>query len=714
MTSTTLARDQALDVLRSLVGRDDVDFHDGQFEAIEALVDGRRRALVVQRTGWGKSAVYFVATLLLRRRGAGPTVLVSPLLALMRDQIAAARRAGVRAVAINSTNPHEWDDVLSQLDRDEVDVLLVSPERLNNPSFRDRQLPQLVERIGLLVVDEAHCISDWGHDFRPDYRRLRDLIARIPAGVPVLATTATANSRVVADVAEQLGALGSGAGSAHGEAPDAASDVLVIRGPLARTSLRLGVLALPDAPSRLAWLISHLAELPGSGIIYTLTVAAANDTARLLRGRGYEVRAYTGQTDPDEREESESLLKANKVKALIATSALGMGFDKPDLGFVVHLGAPSSPVSYYQQVGRAGRATASADVLLLPGVEDREIWHYFATASMPDRDRAERVLSALAGANAPLSTPALEAMVDIRRTPLEMLLKVLDVDGAVARVQGGWIATGEPWVYDEERYRRIAAERVAEQQHMIEYEQTRACRMEFLQRSLDDDTAVPCGRCDNCAGPWFTSTIAREATDAASAALDRVGVPIEPRRQWPTGADALGVPVRGRIAADEQAEEGRALARLTDLGWGGTLREVFAAGAGDRPVPPNVLAACVRVLADWGWAERPVAVVAMPSRSRPVLVDSLARGIAEVGRLPFAGAVAFSAGGPTGGPGGNSAFRLAGVWDRFSAAGLDLPAGPVLLVDDLVDSRWTLTVAARELRRSGATGVLPFALALRG
>lgn len=703
MTSSPPARAQALDALRSLVGGDEVDFHDGQFEAIEALVEDRRRALVVQRTGWGKSAVYFVATLLLRRRGAGPTVLVSPLLALMRDQIAAAQRAGVRAVAINSTNAHEWSDVISRLDRDEVDVLLVSPERLNNPSFRDEQLPQLVARIGLLVVDEAHCISDWGHDFRPDYRRLRDLIARIPAGVPVLATTATANSRVVADVAEQLG----------GFEQDSA-EVLIIRGPLARTSLRLGVLRLRDAPSRLAWLISHLGDLPGSGIIYTLTVAAANDTARLLRERGFDVRAYTGQTDPDEREESEALLKDNRVKALVATSALGMGFDKPDLGFIVHLGAPSSPVSYYQQVGRAGRATASADVLLLPGVEDRDIWHYFATASMPDQERAERVLSALSASDAPVSTPALEAAVDIRRTPLELLLKVLDVDGAVARVRGGWVATGRPWTYDADRYERIAAERAAEQQHMIDYEQTGGCRMEFLQRSLDDDTAAPCGRCDNCAGVWFATAVGQEATDAASTALDRVGVPLEARRQWPTGADRLGVPVRGRIPAGEQADEGRCLARLSDLGWGGTLREIFAAGAVDAPVPANVLAACVRVLVEWGWAERPAAVVAMPSRARPQLVGSMARGIAEIGRMPLLGSLDLVDGGPTGLPGGNSAFRLAGVWGRIGVAQLDVPAGPVLLVDDLVDSRWTMTVAARELRRAGATRVLPFALAMRG
>ncbi|WP_193598300.1 RecQ family ATP-dependent DNA helicase [Microbacterium sp. YJN-G] len=703
MTSTTSTevRDAAIGALRELVGRPDAQFHEGQYEAIEALVEGRRRALVVQRTGWGKSAVYFVATLLLRRRGAGPTVLVSPLLALMRDQIAAAERAGVRAVAINSTNAHEWDEVIARLDRDEVDVLLVSPERLNNPAFREQQLPALVQRIGMLVVDEAHCISDWGHDFRPDYRRLRDLIAGMPDGVPVLATTATANSRVVADVAEQLG-------GGDGRGPE----VVTIRGPLARASLRLGVLELPGSAQRLAWLLSHLDDLPGSGIIYTLTVSAAVDTARLLREHGHEVRAYTGQTDADEREESEGMLKRNEVKALVATSALGMGFDKPDLGFVIHLGAPSSPVAYYQQVGRAGRASESADVLLLPGPEDRDIWHYFATASMPDRERAERVIAALG--DAPMSTPALEAVVDIRRTPLELLLKVLDVDGAVRRVQGGWVATGRPWTYDAERYERIAAERRAEQQHMIEYERTDRCRMEFLQRSLDDDTAAPCGRCDNCAGAWFPRDIGTDAGSAASESLDRVGVPIEARRQWPTGADRVGVPVKGRIPADEQASEGRALARLTDLGWGGTLRELFAAGTADALVPPQVLAACVRVLAGWGWAQRPVAVIGMPSRSHPQLVDSLARGIAEVGRLPYLGSLSFAGGGPTGQPGGNSVFRLAGLWDRFTAEGLVVPAGPVLLVDDQADSRWTLTVAARELRRAGASEVLPFVLALRG
>ncbi|WP_449278513.1 RecQ family ATP-dependent DNA helicase [Leucobacter sp. GX24907] len=711
--------ESALELLRRLTGRPEAVFHDGQFEAIRALVDERRRALVVQRTGWGKSAVYFVATALLRRRGAGPTLLVSPLLALMRDQVAAAERAGVRAAAINSATADEWEGIAERLAADEIDVLLVSPERLNNPRFREQQLPQLIERLGLLVIDEAHCISDWGHDFRPDYRRIAALVAELddehrpdgrgraesPRAIPVLATTATANVRVVADVEEQLG-----------------SDVLTLRGSLARDSLRLGCLTLPSAEDRLAWLVAHLGEMPGSGIIYALTVSAAEDTAALLRETGYEVAAYTGRTDPEERERLEAGLKANEVKALVATSALGMGFDKPDLGFVVHLGAPSSPVAYYQQVGRAGRATDRADVLLLPGREDAAIWHYFATASMPDPERVSRVLAALG--DDPLSTPALEARVDIRRTQLELLLKVLDVDGAVRRVSGGWVATGHPWEYDAERYARIAEARQAEQRAMLAYERGETCRMEALQRELDDPSAGPCGRCDVCAGAWYPSEVPESAIGSAAGRLQRTGVPIEPRGMWPTGADRRGVPVRGRIAVEERPETGRAIARLTDLGWGGPLREVFAAGAEDRQIDDRLLDGVVTTLRDWSWEQRPVGVVAMPSVTRPALVSSTASAIARLGRLPLLGALDADPSIPVVGPGGNSAFRLASVWNRFSV-GAELgeairgstqqyPGGPLLLVDDLVDSRWSITVAARELRRAGAPAVLPFALASVG
>jgi ATP-dependent DNA helicase RecQ len=380
-----------------------------------------------------------------------------------------------------------------------------------------------------------------------------------------------------------------------------------------------------------------------------------------------------------------------------------MGFDKPDLGFVVHLGAPSSPVAYYQQVGRAGRATASADVLLLPGAEDEAIWSYFATASMPTKEKADAVLREL-DPERPLSTPALEALVDVKRSRLELLLKVLDVDGAVQRVRGGWVATGREWTYDAERYERIAAARTAEQQHMLDYEALppgpEGCRMQYLQRVLDDPTAAPCGRCDS------------------GAALPRVGDAIEPRKQWPSGADSRGLPVRGNIAVGERPEEGRAIARLTDLGWGGTLRQLLAPGTPDQEVPRGVVDAAVGVLRDWGWAERPVGVVAMPSSSRPLLVGSTARALSGIGRLPLLGALERTTAGSPGGRGGASLARLAEVWSAFRVpdelrARLAETSGPVLLVDDAADSRWTLTVAARLLREAGAASVLPFALALQ-
>jgi ATP-dependent DNA helicase RecQ len=696
-------RTEAEASLRALVGSDEAALRDDQWEAIHALVADHRRALVVQRTGWGKSAVYFVATMLLRARGAGPTLIVSPLLALMRNQVDAAERAGIRARTINSANPEQWRAIEDELRADQVDVLLISPERLNSPGFREEILPSLAHRLGLLVVDEAHCISDWGHDFRPDYRRIRDATAALRPGIPVLATTATANARVVADVAEQLGA-----------------DTFVQRGSLDRQSLRLGVLKLGSNDQRLGWLTAHLTDLPGSGIIYTLTVAAAEDLAEHLRANGHDVRPYTGRTDPEERLAAESALLANEVKALVATSALGMGYDKPDLGFIVHVGAPSSPIAYYQQIGRAGRAVERADVLLLPGREDVDIWRYFASVGFPAETHVRRVLDVLADAGKPLSTGALEPLVELRRTRLELMLKVLDVDGAVRRVSGGWTATGAAWEYDSDRYTRVAETRRAEQQAMVSYIGGPMCRMEYLRRALDDPEAAPCGRCDVCSGPFYPVDVPDAAAVAARATLDRPGVELEPRKMWPQAMTALGVDVRGRIAADEVTEPGRALARMSDLGWGERVRNLVRPDAPDSEVPDAVVTAVVDVLRTWGWGERPGAVISVPSRTRPALVGSLAARIAEIGRLPNLGALDYVGAGSAGERGGNSAFRLAAVWDAFAVTaqikdGLSqLNGAPVLLVDDVADSRWTLTVAARAVRMAGAAGVLPFVLAIEG
>jgi ATP-dependent DNA helicase RecQ len=697
------ARAEAERHLRALVGRDDVVLRDDQWAAIGALAVQRRRSLVVQRTGWGKSAVYFVATLLLRARGAGPTVIVSPLLALMRNQIAAAERAGIRAVTINSTNSEEWEPIQSAVRAGEVDVLLVSPERLNNPGFRDEVLPRLAATCGLLVVDEAHCISDWGHDFRPDYRRIRTLLAELPAGIPVLATTATANARVSADVADQLG-----------------SDVLVLRGSLDRESLRLAVVRLRTPEERLGWLADHLAEQPGSGIVYCLTVAATQEIADYLRSRGHDVAAYSGQTEPTERLALEHRLASGQVKALVATSALGMGFDAA-LGFVVNLGAPQSPVAYYQQVGRAGRGTDPANpwatVVLLPQPEDREIWAYFASLAFPREPQVRQTLEVLAERGT-MSTAALESYVELGRSRLEQMLKVLDVDGAVRRVRGGWEATGRPWTYDAERYARVHRAREREQRAMLDYLDSDGCRMRFLRDQLDDpavENGPPdCGRCDNCGGFEPTDSVSDAALAEARRRLARPGVVIEPRRMWPTALANLGIGLKGRIA--EPAEEGRAVARLTDLGHGRALRELFGGappgrGDADGPVPESLARAVVDVLVDWHPQVAGIAVV--ESATRPALTADLADGLSRHLQRPVV--ARFRIVDPSVGPGQgavNSAQRVAAVSRRFRLEG-EVPPGPVLLVDDQVVTGWTFALAARELRSAGATSVLPLALAVR-
>jgi ATP-dependent DNA helicase RecQ len=691
-------RERAEEYLRALAGPSAV-LRPDQWTAIEALVAEHRRALVVQRTGWGKSAVYFVATALLRRAGAGPTVIVSPLLALMRNQIAAAERAGIHAATINSTNVDEWHQTYDAVARGEVDVLLLSPERLNNPEFRDQVLPQLAATCGLLVVDEAHCISDWGHDFRPDFRRLRTLLPQLPSEIPVLATTATANARVVADVAEVLGLGG--------------EDVLVLRGSLDRESLYLGVLHLPDTAHRLAWLAEHLAALPGSGIVYTLTVATSQQVADYLRERGLAVAAYSGQTEQTERLAAEDDLIHNRVKALVATSALGMGFDKPDLAFVVHFGAPYSPIAYYQQVGRAGRGVERAEVILLPGSEDEAIWDYFASVGFPTETQVRTALDVLAVEGRPLSTAALETRVDLSRSRLEAMLKVLDVDGAVTRVRGGWVSTGQPWAYDADRYARVAQVRRDEQQAMREYLATDRCRLHFLREQLDDDAASDCGRCDNCGGLALTAGTSESIVSAAAATLARPGVRLDARRMWPTAMPNLGVGVRGKIAAFEQAEPGRALARFTDLGFGQSVRALLREGAADGAAPGDLVRAAVRVLAEWDWARRPEAIVTVGSHRRPRLIADLAARLGEIGRLPVLGTVEHV--GPSATGRSNSALRLRAVWgsyvlDEQLAAAVD--GRDVLLVDDYTDTGWTLAVTAKLLREAGASGVFPFVLGI--
>ena len=429
---STFDSGRALQLLELGVGHEGVEFRTGQEEAIRGVVESGGRFLLVQRTGWGKSNVYFIATKLLRESGHGPALLISPLLSLMRNQLEAARRMGVVAETINSSNPDEWAEIGSRLISDEVDILLISPERLANEKFRDGLLAEIADRIALLVIDEAHCISDWGHDFRPEYRLIARLISLFPANLRVLATTATANSRVIADLQETLGPR-----------------LTHHRGELNRTSLHLQTIKLPSKAERMAWLAQRLREVDGSGIIYALTIRDARQLADWLRQQGLDVHAYTGALETDERIRLEEALIKNEIKALVATTALGMGFDKPDLNFVFHYQTPQSVVHYYQQVGRAGRAVGSAYGVLLGGSEDAVIQDYFIESAFPTRTEANQVLKALEDSDDGLARTSIEAVANISSSRINHTLKLLALESPAPVVLDGklWRRTATPLIH---------------------------------------------------------------------------------------------------------------------------------------------------------------------------------------------------------------------------------------------------------------------------
>jgi ATP-dependent DNA helicase RecQ len=696
---TTLAPTASADeLLRALAGPH-ARFREHQREAIEDLVVGRRRVLCVQRTGWGKSAVYFIATAMLRGQGEGPTLLISPLLALMRNQIDAATRLGLKAHTVNSTNRDDWDAVRDMIERDEVDLLLISPERLNNRRFRDTMLPLFARRVGLLVVDEAHCVSDWGHDFRPDYRRIRDALEQLRPGAAVLCTTATANDRVVADVIEQLGAGGSDA-----------SQLRTYRGELARSSLRLEVVTLPSQAERLAWLARWLPELPGSGIVYCLTKRDTESVAAWLNGRGISALAYSGEVDDAARVEVERRLLANDVKAVVATSALGMGYDKPDLGFVVHYQAPGSAIAYYQQVGRAGRALDEAHAVLLRGVEDRDIQDYFIASAFPPREKAEAVVEMIASAEQPVRLGELAAAVNLGQARMTAMLKVLDVEGAVTQdgSGSGWMRTDQHWSYDARRYQAVTELRRREQDAMEHYGLGDDCLMRALQVELDDPLASDCGRCAACAGARFAGELDRALVIEAQEHLRSRPLELEPRKRWPPMAGAGAKAIR----ADRQLRPGRALARSGDGGWDPLVRAARFGGPSAR-FADELVSACARVVDQWGTEPFPEWVCAVPSLRQPALVPDFARRLAAALGLPCFELVARVGDGPPQREMENSSQQASNVRGQFEVVAAP-PSSAGLLVDDLWFSGWTMATVGALLREAGAGPVHPLVLSLAG
>jgi ATP-dependent DNA helicase RecQ len=677
----------ALKRLRTLTGADRSQFRPGQLEAIQDIVADRARVLCVQRTGWGKSAVYFVATALLREAGAGPTLIISPLLALMRNQIAAARQLGLRAYTVNSTNREDWNDVRDRLAADTIDLLLISPERLNNPRFREGMLPLFAASVGLLVIDEAHCISDWGHDFRPDYRRVKDMLDALAPGVAVLGTTATANDRVVGDVLEQLARTGG-------------DPLRSYRGPLARTSLRLEVLELPRPAQRLAWLVEHLPALPGSGIVYTLTKRDSEQVATFLTANGIPALAYSGEQETEDRIVTEERLLRNEIKAVVATSALGMGYDKADLTFVVHYQAPGSVVSYYQQVGRAGRGVDHADVVLLRGGEDRRIQDFFIEQAFPARERVAAVLDelALAGEEG-RTTRELMAVVNLGMGRIEAMLKILDVEGAVRRDGTRWQSVpGANWTYDAERYAQVTALRRAEQDAMAAFGTDGRCLMRVLQEELDDPDPQDCGRCSVCTAARFAQPPDSALVELAGRHLRSRPVELEVKKMAPDAAGTMR-----KIPEDARIEPGWALARFGDGGWWPAVERGLRAGSFEDEVVVG-LADVLRA------AGVPVAwVTTVPSTALGDVIVRLAQSVAAELGVPHLALVSRTDDRPPQREMANATQQAANVRGAFAVSATP-PPGTGVLLDDRRHSGWTMAMVGGQLRRAGAERVVPLAL----
>lgn len=690
-------REQAQQLLKTALANPAAEFRDGQWEAIDALVNHRQKLLVVQRTGWGKSSVYFISTKIFRDRGMGPTIIVSPLLALMRNQIESAQRLGIVAETMNSTNTDDWQAVTQRILNNQIDCLLISPERLANDNFIETVLQPIADRIALMVIDEAHCISDWGHDFRPDYRRIVNILRQLPANTPVLGTTATANNRVVEDIQNQLG------------------DIQIHRGPLIRESLALQTMIMPDQASRLAWLAQVIPTLPGTGIVYTLTVRDAEQVADWLITNGIDAKAYHGSVETDGFENSnvyrqhlEELLLNNKLKVLVATTALGMGYDKPDLSFVIHYQAPGSIVAYYQQVGRAGRGIDYAVGVLMSGVEDQDIHEFFRDSAFPSEFQVNEILHLLEQCDG-LSIRGIEEQTNLRHGQIEKVLKLLSVENPAPVIKDGsrWVRTPVRYQMDHARIAHLTGQRMQEWQEVQAYLADTDCKMTFLRRVLDDNDPMPCGKCSSCLGqPVLNVSVDPSIAHRAGTFLKHAEMVISPKAQVAANA-FLEYGFRGNLPEQLRSQEGRVLSRWGDAGWGCTVAENKHVGHFSDEL---VEAVAEMIEQRWQPGPAPEWVCCVPSRNHPELVPDYARRLAARLGLPFMDAISkVKDNQPQ--KGQQNRFHQCRNLDGAFAVSQVYPGQPVLLVDDVVDSGWTLTVIAALLQQAGSGVVYPVALA---
>lgn len=690
MYDEKLIEQKALSLLKNMFGEEAV-FRSGQLEAIKKVVNSER-VLVVEQTGWGKSIVYFIATKIRREHKQGITFLISPLLSLMRNQIQNATKIGVIAETINSDNTEDWEIVKEKITKNQCDVLLLSPERLSNEEFINTILPHI--NIGMFVVDEAHCISDWGHDFRPDYQRIVNIVKKLPRNIPVLATTATANNRVVDDIKDQLG-----------------NEIYIQRGKLVRESLKIQVIELSDQAERLAWLHENIDKLPGTGIIYCLTTSDCDRVSRWLKSKGHNVESYhskiniEGYTTKELREQREIMLMNNEIKALVATISLGMGFDKPDLGFVVHYQRPGNIVSYYQQIGRAGRNIDSAYAILLAGREDNEIQEYFINSAFPTEEEMEQVLNVVSESRNGLSIDEIMNKVNMKQGKLkDKILKFLILQNAVEKHNNIYVRTLNQWNPDIEKSKKITDLRYEEMSKMQEFVKTKDCFMKFVAEELDDENAQICGNCTNCIKrDYFSKTVESKNVKEAISFLKGDYITIAPRKKWPPKSTT---DKKGNIKMELRVSEGRALCAYSDAGWGKIVKEDKYDNCEFRN---ELVIAAARLINNWDMEDTPTWVTSVPSQRRPKLVKEFAEKLAKELGLKYYPIIEKTKDTPEQKTMQNSNMQLSNIYDSFSLKG-SCPSGPVILVDDMVDSRWTFTVIGAMLRENGSGNVYPFAL----
>ncbi|MDR1532470.1 MAG: RecQ family ATP-dependent DNA helicase [Clostridiales bacterium] len=668
--------------LRQIYGSNAV-FREGQLEAIQAVLSGKR-TLVVQKTGWGKSLIYFLSARILRDMGKGPCIIISPLLALMNNQIESAKKVNLNTVTINSQNTDEWKEIEKQIANNKADALFISPERLANQEFMTKVMDKITKNIGMLVVDEAHCISDWGHDFRPDYRRIINVIRLMPSNVPLLATTATANDRVIQDICQQFGA-----------------NVHVLRGSLTRDSLYIQIIHLNRKEERLAWLIENINNLQGTGLIYCLTINDCHVVSNWLSKHGINAFAYTGQMDSENRKILETRFINNKIKVLVATVAFGMGIDKPDISFVIHFQKPGNVVAYYQQIGRAGRAIKRAYAILLVGEEDDAITQYFVNSAFPTVYEMDEVIRTISAADG-ITISLLSEKINLSRKRIENALKFLVINGDIYKEGSKYYKSPKAWVPDMTYGEQITLIRNDELKQMKELTILKSCYMEFIARQLNDTLAYPCGHCGNCAPEeGYPDTVSRGFVLEALEYLKGRCLEIEPRKRWPAPVEGTCI-----IQPQETYRSGYALSNYGDAGWG---RIVSKNKYVDNCLSEELVEASYSLLEKhckkWGVQY----ITSVPSRRRPNLVRDFAVLLSKRLQIPYKDSIKKTS---------DTAEQkiMKNGFKQFNNANssfcVSFPlSGNVLLIDDMADSRWTLTVCSYKLIKAGAENVYVFALA---